>query len=292
MRSGAGGAPRPSGCASPMRPGSGRRPGAGPAELPIRASIWMWKVSHCESSWSAGRRSPHTYSLTQPPRRAGGLQDLVGVSVLGLELFAARGAAASDEPPAFAAADHAARPARRGRRGGRGVRAAAGRVILLCGIRSEPPLAMVAAELERMGAPFAWFDQRQALRTRLDVALVDGRPTGRLRTPEADVELASVRAAYIRAMDDRFLPEVESLAADAPARRRVRALHDRCTHGSRVTPAMVVNRWRPRRATPPSPTSCRSSRGRASRFPRRWSRTIRPKSGHSGTGTDSSSTSR
>jgi glutathione synthase/RimK-type ligase-like ATP-grasp enzyme len=115
-------------------------------------------------------------------------------------------------------------------------------VILLCGIRSEPPLAMVAAELERIGAPFAWFDQRQALRTRLDVALADGRLTGRLRTPEADVELGSVRAAYIRAMDDRFLPEVESLAADAPARRRVRALHDRLYAWLAVTPAMVVNR--------------------------------------------------
>lgn len=33
------------------------------------------------------------------------LAHLVGLSVLGLELFAARGAAASDEPPAFATAD-------------------------------------------------------------------------------------------------------------------------------------------------------------------------------------------
>lgn len=115
-------------------------------------------------------------------------------------------------------------------------------MILLCGIRSEPPLAMVAAELERIGAAFTWFDQRQALRTRLDVALADGRLAGRLRTPEADVELASVRAAYVRTMDDRFLPEVESLAADAPERRRVRALHDRLYAWLAVTPAMVVNR--------------------------------------------------
>jgi len=115
-------------------------------------------------------------------------------------------------------------------------------VILLCGIRSEPPLAMVAAELERNGAPFAWFDQRQALRTRLDVAIADGRLAGRLRTPEADVDLASVRAVYVRAMDDRFLPEVESLAADAPERRRVRALHDRLYAWLAVTPAIVVNR--------------------------------------------------
>jgi glutathione synthase/RimK-type ligase-like ATP-grasp enzyme len=115
-------------------------------------------------------------------------------------------------------------------------------VILLCGIRSEPPLAMVATELGRMGAEFAWFDQRRALETSLDVSLAAGRVTGRLRTPEADVDLEAVDATYIRTMDDRLLPEVESLAADAGERRQSRALHDRLFAWLSLSPALVINR--------------------------------------------------
>jgi hypothetical protein len=115
-------------------------------------------------------------------------------------------------------------------------------VILLCGIRSEPPLAMVATELEAIGAEFTWFDQRQALETSLDVHLSSGRVTGRLRTPDAEVDLESVSAVYIRTMDDRLLPELEALPADAPGRIRSRTVHDRLFAWLSVSPALVVNR--------------------------------------------------
>ncbi len=115
-------------------------------------------------------------------------------------------------------------------------------MILLCGIRSEPPLAMVATELAKMGADFAWFDQRSALEMTLDMALASGRVTGRLRTPDADVALEDVDAVYIRTMDDRLLPEVEALAAESDARRRSRALHDRLYAWLSVSPALVINR--------------------------------------------------
>lgn len=115
-------------------------------------------------------------------------------------------------------------------------------MILLCGIRSEPPLAMVATELGVIGAAFAWFDQRQALKTRLDMHLSAGRVTGRLRTPDAELDLESVSAVYIRTMDDRLLPELEALPADAPERIRCRTLHDRLFAWLSVSPALVVNR--------------------------------------------------
>jgi glutathione synthase/RimK-type ligase-like ATP-grasp enzyme len=115
-------------------------------------------------------------------------------------------------------------------------------VILLCGIRSEPPLALVAAELERIGAAFAWFDQRRALETRLDVAVSDGAVRGRLRTPDADLGLDEIRAVYVRTMADDLLPELEALAPDAAERRRARGLHDRLFAWLAVTPAVVVNR--------------------------------------------------
>lgn len=115
-------------------------------------------------------------------------------------------------------------------------------MILLCGIRSEPPMARVATELGRIGAETVWFDQRQALATTLDVTLADGHASGRLRTPDADVDLETVRAVFIRTMDDRLLPEVESLAADAPEHQGIRSLHDRLLAWLSVATAMVVNR--------------------------------------------------
>ena len=115
-------------------------------------------------------------------------------------------------------------------------------MILLCGIRSEPPLAMVGAELGRMDAQVAWFDQRRALETSLELRLAAGRVSGRLRTPEADVDLEAVDAVYVRTMDDRLLPEVESLAGDAEERRQCRTLHDRLFAWLGLSEALVINR--------------------------------------------------
>jgi len=128
------------------------------------------------------------------------------------------------------------------RRGDRGDRASAADVILLCGIRSEPPLAMVAAELGRIGAAFAWFDQRQSLETNLSVMLSETGVHGRLRTPETDLDLETVRAVYVRTMADDVLPEIELLPATAPGRQRSRALHDRFFAWLGLSPARVVNR--------------------------------------------------
>ena len=56
-------------------------------------------------------------------------------------------------------------------------------MILLCGIRSEPPLALVAAELDRLGADTHWFDQRRALETSLGFEVAGGGVTGELADP-------------------------------------------------------------------------------------------------------------
>lgn len=119
-------------------------------------------------------------------------------------------------------------------------------MILLCGIRSEPPLALVAAELSRLGAPFTWFDQRRALATTLRLEVEAGVVRGLLAgsdgaRPDA-LPLESVRSVYVRTMDDRLLPEVERLPPDAPERLQVRALHDRLMTWLEIASAVVVNR--------------------------------------------------
>src|SRR5438094_7070436 len=99
--------------------------------------------------------------------------------------------------------------------------------VLLCGIRSEPPLALVAAELSRIGASCRWFDQRLALTTMLHLDIEEGRVHGTFDDGEGPLALESVRSVYVRTMDDRLLPEIEAEPTGSPARAYCRALHDR-----------------------------------------------------------------
>src|SRR4051812_40583196 len=112
-------------------------------------------------------------------------------------------------------------------------------MILLCGIRSEPPLALVAAELDRLGVHARWFDQRRALEISLGLQVAGGGVTGELVGPDGRVPLEEVRAVYLRLMDDRILPEVEHLPPDAPERAHVRAVHDKLAAWVEITPALV-----------------------------------------------------
>src|SRR5215467_10569857 len=97
-------------------------------------------------------------------------------------------------------------------------------MIVLAGIPSEPPLARVADELSVRGLPFVWFDQRRAADSSCAFRLED------------------VAAVYWRLMDDRLLPELKGLPADAPQRVRCRSLHDAFVTWTSLTPARVVNR--------------------------------------------------
>lgn len=115
-------------------------------------------------------------------------------------------------------------------------------MILLAGIRTEPPLARVAAELDELNVPVAWFDQRQAAeaacRCRIDA---DG-VRGTLRLGHQTLRLEDVAAVYTRLMDDRFLPELRGLPADAPERAACRRLHDTLSTWFELAPGRVVNR--------------------------------------------------
>src|SRR5262249_46923401 len=134
-----------------------------------------------------------------------------------------------------------------------------------------------AAELARIGAAFAWFDQRQALETNLTVMLSENGVRGRLRTPETDLDLDTVRAVYVRTMADDVLPEIELLPATAPERQRSRALHARFSACLVFRPARVATRSDAKATNPPKPSSSNSSSTRASPSRRRSSRTTRRK---------------
>lgn len=115
-------------------------------------------------------------------------------------------------------------------------------MILLCGIPSESPMALVREQLDEIGARYVFFNQRQFALAGVDFEIAAGQLSGRLRLNGDSYPLEEFSAVFPRMMDDRFLPELEGEAQDSAKRRACRALHDTLMRWTEITPARVVNR--------------------------------------------------
>jgi hypothetical protein len=115
-------------------------------------------------------------------------------------------------------------------------------MILLCGIPSETPMALVRHALDELGAPYALFNQRKFASAEAAVEVAAGRVTGRFRLNGDSFALEEVTAVFTRMMDDRHLPELEGEPSGSPLRRRCRALHDALSRWTEISDARVVNR--------------------------------------------------
>jgi glutathione synthase/RimK-type ligase-like ATP-grasp enzyme len=118
-------------------------------------------------------------------------------------------------------------------------------MILLAGIRSERPIALVAEALSDAGSEFRFVHQRDVAEQAICWQVEGGRITGSLRLGAETIALEQVTALYTRMMDDRKLPELDGLPDDHPARRHARAFHEAFFHWSEIAPARVVNRAEP-----------------------------------------------
>jgi glutathione synthase/RimK-type ligase-like ATP-grasp enzyme len=118
-------------------------------------------------------------------------------------------------------------------------------MILLCGIPSESPLAMVREALDHLGAATIVFNQRHFARAHLAFAIAHGRVTGELVIEEQPYDLEEITGVYTRLIDEQALPELRGWPAQAPERQRCRNLHDALLHWLEITPARVVNRCKP-----------------------------------------------
>jgi hypothetical protein len=118
-------------------------------------------------------------------------------------------------------------------------------MILLAGIPSETPLAMVAGALDELGAPYRLFNQRRVLQAAMRFEVSDGEVDGELSVDGERLRLSQVGGVYLRLMDDRSLPEVADLPPDAPGRAHARALHEAFFRWSEIAPSMVINRAEP-----------------------------------------------
>lgn len=115
-------------------------------------------------------------------------------------------------------------------------------MILLCGIPSEGPLAMIAGELEALGAPAICFNQREFADAELSFSIGPAAVSGTLKLGGRAIELAEIGAVYTRMMDDRHLPELEGEPPESERRLACRSLHDRLANWIEIAPGRVVNR--------------------------------------------------
>jgi glutathione synthase/RimK-type ligase-like ATP-grasp enzyme len=116
--------------------------------------------------------------------------------------------------------------------------------ILLWGLMRDAPMAAVYSQLSRLGAPARFLDQRQVLRSWLDVRIGD-RPRALAGVGDDEIDLDGVGAVYLRPHDSGRLPAVAAHPAGSPYRTHAAALDAALLGWANRTPAYVVNRPEP-----------------------------------------------
>lgn len=115
-------------------------------------------------------------------------------------------------------------------------------MILLCGIPSEPSLAMVIDAVRDLDVPHLVFHQREFASMELEFE-VDGRGVhGWMYFHENAYRLEDFTAVYTRLMDCHLLPEIENEPPDSPHRFHCAAVHDTLMRWYEIMPGRVLNR--------------------------------------------------
>ena len=118
-------------------------------------------------------------------------------------------------------------------------------MILIAGIPDESPVALAIEAAETAGIAHVVLDQRDHLAIDLRLTLDPvGGWQGYLDTPAGRIDLADIGGVYVRLMDERFLPDMVDLPADAPARLRSGRLHQLLHDWMNVAPIRVASRPR------------------------------------------------
>ena len=118
-------------------------------------------------------------------------------------------------------------------------------MILLCGIPSESPIAMLREALADLDVPAVVFNQRHFSSTHFDFNFTGQGINGSLSLDGRCLDLSEITGVYMRLIEHTVLPEFRSLAPQAPERRQCCNLHDALMRWFEITPARVVNRCRP-----------------------------------------------
>lgn len=118
-------------------------------------------------------------------------------------------------------------------------------MILLCGIPSEAPIALVREALDRQGHSYVLLNQRKFATMRMTMEVAAGKTSGKLQLNGDSYSLDDFNGIYSRFMDHRQLPELRDTPADSPDWNLCRNLFDTVTRWAEIAPARVVNRVAP-----------------------------------------------
>ena len=115
-------------------------------------------------------------------------------------------------------------------------------MILLAGIPSEPPLALVAEAARELGLPCLVLNQRRFDGAALAFEIRGGEVDGWLSIEGVNYPLAEISGVYVRLVEDATLPELAGEPLDSPRNRHCRRLHAALLAWLEVAPCRVVNR--------------------------------------------------
>lgn len=113
-------------------------------------------------------------------------------------------------------------------------------LVLLWGLQTDRPLAVVREELDRLGVRNLLMDQHDVLDTEIQLD-VGHDLEGAIRVRDRWVDLAAVTAAYLRPYDSRHLPAVAREGPDSSAWWHALDVEYAVASWARIAPALVVN---------------------------------------------------
>jgi hypothetical protein len=119
-------------------------------------------------------------------------------------------------------------------------------MILLWGSMDDEPLAMARAALEKAGAEYFFLDHRRIFTSEIDYAFKAGTG-GRCSVTQGDagIDLASVRAAYVRGSSFYDYEEMRGRPRDDPLALRAAGFELQLTAFLDASDALVINRSDP-----------------------------------------------
>jgi hypothetical protein len=115
-------------------------------------------------------------------------------------------------------------------------------LILLWGLKSDPPLVDVSDQLALLDVPTVFVDQRRVLETEIDITAGDTLE-GSLRIGNKSIKLGDVTAMYVRAYESIRLPDIADAGRGSAAWKHAEQVDDILASWSELTPALVVNRF-------------------------------------------------
>jgi len=115
-------------------------------------------------------------------------------------------------------------------------------LVLLWGLEADSPLAEVRGQLELLGVPTTFVDQRRLLETEVEIVIGE-TVAGCIRMGGESINLAEVSAAYVRPYESVRLPEIAAAGPESAAWQHAIHFDDILASWSELTSALVVNRF-------------------------------------------------